>query len=712
MKKNSTSLKINPQSARDLSIRKCEETDRISVVFSSETPVLEKDMQGRPYYVIFDHAIENIDRSAMIAGNRLSFLESHMSEPMVVLGSVTDITFPQEPPPGERVGRGYLEFSDTQRGQDAEKDFRGGHRQHLSVGALKIFPPLDVTIEEGTGIPILRVKWRPDEVSGVHRPGDPNVGTFRSASDEGNKIIEIPIPSTRGNKEMSLTPEQIKKKEEALAAKEKELALKEESIRAAKKQPGDDDTAARIKVELDKATIRAEQHKQVDGLVAMAVKSMGVNFDDIQAESERVKAEGVDPAHFRGFIMKLVSDRQAVEAEKNKLGLTPGEQKRFSIAKALIAMQEGDFTKDSKRASFEYRVSQEAEKLQPSSINTQSTGPHGLTMPIDIVNSYARRAELTAADLQCIATMLRTDRSMSVDQATKGGAFTAEGMSQSRFIDFLNAATISDQINLTRIPGLVNDLTFGVLDGIQEAYTRGEHEAATLSDLTTNSRKMSPRLLSSGTKISHLLKIQGAPMGIEALIERKLALAQAIKRNKLLIYGTGKNGEPLGIANNSAINVVSGGTNGAVPSLDNYINMRTLVAAANAATLPGQPMVFLMNSVTVGKNKRTKIETGQTDRVMAVNTPPGQVESCIGTRVVESNLLRSNLAKGTGTDLSEVIYLNPMEVYDARWGSMRVVVDASTSASTDETITYIHEYLDYMLGHAVAVSYMNDIITT
>ncbi|MCK5012243.1 MAG: phage major capsid protein [Candidatus Omnitrophica bacterium] len=713
-KPNLTSLKIAATSVRVAHIDLPAEGERIPVIFSSEVPVLERDAMGRPYFEIFDHSEENIDKSALRDG-RLSLLESHMKDPMVVLGSVTDIAFPQDAPAGERIGRGFMEFSESQRGQDAEKDFLGEHRANVSVGATKIFPPLDITIDQKTGYPVVRFKWRPDEVSGVHEGADPNAAAFRSASDNRDEIIEVKINSTRGQ-QMKLTQEQLEAQEKKLREDQAELALKVEAHRKAKDEdpPG---SGHKIDIGPDKMKAERTRIKDIDGLIDIAVESLGIEFKDIKEEAARIKAEGVPADQFRAVIMKKVGERKALDADDNALGMTDKEQVDFSLARAIRSMHAGDFNESSKEASYEYRVSVEAEKLQPNCISSQKTGERSLTLPVDIINSYARRNAVTPNDIAFVKAYLnsangRAMRSMSVDQSTKGGAWTAEGLTRARFIDFLNAATITDRIGITQVPGLSGDLNFGVLDAIQDAYTRGEHEAATLSDLTTSTRKMSPRLVSAGTKISHLLKIQGAGMGIEAIIERKLALAQAIKRNKLFIYGTGQSGEPLGIAVNSGINVVAGGTDGLAPTLDNYINMRTLVMAANAGDLPGGMPIFLMNAVTVGKNQRTEITSGQVPRIMAHDTPPGQQKACIGHPVIESNLLRSNLTKGSGTNLSEAFFLNPAECYEGRWGTIRVVVDDKSDAATDETTTYIHEYVDYMLGHAVAVSYMNDLITT
>ena len=500
-----------------------------------------------------------------------------------------------------------------------------------------------------------------------------------------------------------MTPEEIARKEAELKDQAAALELKEKAQR-------EKSVAADIKLGEDKAERELTRLNVIDQMTELAVSSLGLPFPDVHKEAQRMKAEGVNPTEFRAWMMKQKAERQAMSANKPQLGLSNKEQIKFSLAKALRAIHGGRWNKNNKDVGFEFEVSEETEKLQPGCVSPAGRVERSLTIPNDITHSYARAGSLTVEDIAYIIEHTpKAQRSMSVDQALKGGNWTGAGISPSRFIDYLNAATITDQINITSIPGLTGDLEFPVLDGIQTAYMRGEHEDATLSDLTTGTRKMSARLMSAGTKITYLLKTMAQGMGIDMIIERKLALAMALKRNQMFLYGTGQNKEPLGILVNSGVNVVAGGANGLAPTVNNYINMRTAVNAANAGSLPGQPSVFLMNSVTIGKNQQTPIETGQTARVMDINAIEKRV---IGSPVIESNLLRSNLIKGSGTDLSECVFLNPAEVYEAKWGSTRVIIDDKTDAKTDETTTWIHEYYDYMLGHAVAVSIMNDLITT
>lgn len=704
------SLQIKQTTVRAALLENRLEDGRIPVVFSSEAPCLELDRQGRPHYVIFDHSPENIDKSSMRGGNRLSFLESHQREPMVTLGSVADIVFPQT----ERIGRGFFEFSDSQPGKNAEADFMGDHRVGVSVGATKIFPPLEATLHPDDGLPVLRFAWRPDEISAVYKGADSNAAAFRSSSDNDDQYLEVKLQTKR--RSTAMTKEEIEKRAAELKAKEDELKLKEESMRKTSDTDADGKPLSSHKVGEDHAAKETMRKAAIDDMMTMAITGLGCKFEDLHEEAQRMKKEGIHPSDFRAYVMRGVSERQALSAEQDALGLSDNDQKTFSLATALRAMHDDDWGPNSKTAGFEYEVSMEAAKKQPEGIKSAGASGRSLVIPVDIINSHSRRSGMTANDLAFIAAFVKSKsqaaRAMSVDQANAGGAWTAPGLTPGRFIDFLHSATITDLINITQIPGLSGDLSFAKLDAIQTAYMRGEHEDATLSDLTTSLRTMSPRLMSAGTKISQLLKIQAGGLGIDMILEKKLALAMAIKRNQQFLYGTGKGREALGILVNSGVNVVAGGANGLAPTVDNWINCRTEVAAANAGSLPGQNPIFLMNSVTIGKNQRTAIESGQTERIMAVNTPAGAPKSCIGHTVIESNLLRSNLTKGSGTDLSEAVFLNPQEVYEGRWGSIRVLVDEKTNAATDETVTWIHEYIDYMLGHAQAVSVMNDLITT
>ena len=80
-----------------------------------------------------------------------------------------------------------------------------------------------------------------------------------------------------------------------------------------------------------------------------------------------------------------------------------------------------------------------------------------------------------------------------------------------------------------------------------------------------------------------------------------------------------------------------------------------------------------------------------------------------GYRAVFSNNLPSNITKGTGTDLSAMIFGNFNDLVIGQWGGLEVLVDPFTQATTGVTRYVINSYFDVAVLRAASFSASDEI---
>ena len=164
-------------------VRTVDGKTRISLAFSSETPVLRtgdgKDhTKGEQYWEVLDHSSEqNFDLS--LIRNRGAFLDEH--DPKSHLGVVTSA----EVNTGERMGRAEVEMDGAGLGYTRSRQMENGTRPHVSFGYVQTRL---LSQSSHAGKPLKRFAWQANEISSVAVPADGAVGVGRSLSVTENSI--------------------------------------------------------------------------------------------------------------------------------------------------------------------------------------------------------------------------------------------------------------------------------------------------------------------------------------------------------------------------------------------------------------------------------------------------------------------------------------------------------------------------------------------
>lgn len=341
---------------------------------------------------------------------------------------------------------------------------------------------------------------------------------------------------------------------------------------------------------------------------------------------------------------------------------------RFSFAKFLREASESNLT------GLEKEMAEEA--VKESQRNGQSL--NGLGIP------YIILANKRAAAGQNVTT------------AADGGNLV--GKEPVTYIEALREALILNALGANFITGLVGNVPMVRGTSVNAAWG-GETDSSSTTKKSTTKVEMSPKRLAITTAYSKQLLIQSSP-DIEMILMMDMVAAHAVALQKAAIVGGGSN-EPVGILSTSGIGSVVIGDNGGAITWPKLVELETKVSTSNA--LLGN-LAYLTNSKVAGALKTIE-RASNTARFIMEN---GEAN---GYKVAQTNSVPSNLSKGTGTNLSAMIFGNFNDLIVGQWGGLDIVVDPYTLKKTGEIETTINAFHDVFVRRIESFAAIKDITT-
>lgn len=281
----------------------------------------------------------------------------------------------------------------------------------------------------------------------------------------------------------------------------------------------------------------------------------------------------------------------------------------------------------------------------------------------------------------------------------KETVFTQPG----EFIDMLRNRMLVAELGARLIPGLQGNVAFPRLTGSAGASWVTEAPAGGLaaSNLTLDQVTLTPKQLQSTTQISRLVAIQSTP-AIEEMVRQDLIAAHAIAIDLAVLNGTGTSNQPTGILNVSGTNLVSMGTNGATATLAKLLEAEKAVEAANALS----PNASYVTTPAQRSSLRSIQRFTSTDTRLWSDDA-----RILGTRAFATQQMPSDLAKGTGTNLSALIYGDFSQVLIGQWGGgFELIVDPYTLATRNMIQLTSYETCDIAIRQPAAFSKIVDLI--
>ena len=309
------------------------------------------------------------------------------------------------------------------------------------------------------------------------------------------------------------------------------------------------------------------------------------------------------------------------------------------------------------------------------------------------------RLGLSVAGAVIPSAYLRAAAGQNAGTAADGGNL-AETMSN-RYVEQLKERLVIASLGATVLGDLVGTVPVITRSGITAAWG-AEADSASVSKANFAKVTLTPhRNFVAGAVTKDLLKQTSAD--VEAMLLEMLLTAQAELIDRAAIAGTGSNGQPTGILNTTGIGSVVMGTNGGAITWPKVVALESTVNANNANR---GKMAYLTNAKVVGDLKSTERASGNGRYLL-----DGDFKNLNGYPIDWTNLVPSNLTKGTASACSALIFGNFQDLFVGHWGGVDIVVDPYTSAKKAEVEFVLNSWDDIKVVEPKSFAAIKDLTT-
>jgi len=555
----------------------------------------------------------------------------------------------------DKVVRAVVRFGKSVRAEEVWQDVRDGIRRNVSVGYMIHEAILESTKD---GVETYRVTdWEPYEVSLVSVPADASVGVGRSAA----------VPEQRGAKVTVEVEIEVGDDSE-----DPEAAAEEPAATGTSLMPTAD--AERTQTQTITPTIKGpkmtENVQVVERNHAAEITKIAASIPGGAELAMKSIQAGHTVEQFQAEALRSISTKPVPTAD---IGMSEKEVKQFSMLRAINALANPTDAAAQRAAAFERECSDAQAKVMGKSAR-------GLFIPNDVQK-----------------------RDLTVGTATAGGNTVATDLLSGSFIDILRNAMVINGLGARMMTGLVGQVAIPKQTGSATAYWVAENTAPTESQQTFGQVTMTPKTVGGYTDISRRLLLQSS-IAVESLVQTDLATVLGLAIQQAAINGSGASNQPSGLLTLLTTPAVVGGTNGAAPTWANIVALETAIASANADV---GTMGYLTNAKVRGKLKSTeKFTTSNGQPIFENGTTPLN-----GYSTAITNAVPSNLTKGTGTNLSAILFGNWADLMIGMWGSLDLMVDPYTGSTAGTVRVVALQDVDVAVRNIESFASMVDAIT-
>lgn len=415
------------------------------------------------------------------------------------------------------------------------------------------------------------------------------------------------------------------------------------------------------------ASAADSERKRTTEILAIA-DQYGEKFPKVRELAMACVRDNTSADQFRAKALEILATAPKATSE---IGMSARETRQYSMLRALHYLANPGDRRAAEMAAFEIECSRAAAE--------RSGKPaQGLLVPFDVLK-----------------------RDLTVGTPADGGNLVATNLLSGSFIDLLRNAMVLPSLGMQMLTGLVGNIAIPKQSGSGTAYWVTEGSAPTESKQAIAQVTMAPKTVGAYTDISRKLLLQSS-IDVEAFVQRDLAAVLGLAIQLAAIKGGGSN-EPTGILSTAGIGSVDGGTDGAAPTWANIVELETDVSVANADI---GTLAYLTNAKVRGKLKTTSKVSGQNGFIWESGDTPLN-----GYRAGVTNSVPSNLSKGTGTNLSAIIFGNFADLILGMWGGLDLTVDPYSNSTSGTVRVVALQDVDVAVRHAESFSAMVDAIT-
>lgn len=346
----------------------------------------------------------------------------------------------------------------------------------------------------------------------------------------------------------------------------------------------------------------------------------------------------------------------------------------FSIVRAMAAAAGLDVD-----AGREREISQEIARRSGRTFE-------GIAIPIEALRRPVERRDVITT---------------TTPAAGPGGALIATLVDGSQYIDPLRAALVVRQAGARVLQGLTANVDIPRMVRSAVVGWAAENQPIPMTDEAFDRVGLRPKHAGGIVELSRNMLQQSSP-DIEQLVRADLAAVLARALDSAAIAGTGQNNDPVGILHTPNVPVLSLGTNGGGLNYDAIADLMGLPMAAN---VEGDSMAFIGN---------TKVRQHVAKMLNLQGQPLGFDTIFEGAPQYWTNLVPSTLTKGTGANLSALIYGNWSDLLIGFWSELDVLVNpfAQPSYSKGNVLVRAMMTCDIAVRHPESFAAIVDIDTT
>lgn len=396
----------------------------------------------------------------------------------------------------------------------------------------------------------------------------------------------------------------------------------------------------------------------------------------------------------------------ATKAETENRDLTEAESREFEAGREAVDRLDRDIRNAEFLAEAERRSG--AEPVLSSGENLQALA--GRIRVGKALSEFTERGQLTGAEAEWaaehrsgrpgaialpVSCFLAEQRAITTTTPSGGPGGNMVATDLGPTIDRLRPTLAVAGLGATVLSGLTANLDLPRLKASGSAGWVAEHAAASRTDPQFDKVSMAPNTVTAEYEMSRRMMIQ-APQ-LEQILRGDIGFLLAQALDLAAINGGGTDA-PLGIMGTSGVGLVAVGTNGGPLTLDITADIIGAVDAADAAGARG----FLTNA----KVKKTAMKMKD-----ANENPYGIATVFHNEPVTFSNQVPGNLTKGTGTNLSAILYGVWSDLVIGYWSSVDIVLNPYHSDVASKGGALLHAFLDadVAVRHAASFAVCKDL---
>jgi len=388
--------------------------------------------------------------------------------------------------------------------------------------------------------------------------------------------------------------------------------------------------------------------------------------------ADKAVERGVSVEQFRGELLEAIRNDKPLETPAAVVDIAPKEQRQYSLLRAIKAQVSNDW----RDAGYEREISDE----------------------------IARRAGKEARGFYVPANINWGKRDQTVGTDSQGGYLVSTDHMADQFVEALYARLAITQLGARVMQGLKGDVSIPKLaTSVSNSAFVAEGSAPSEGAAVFSQVVMSPKTLAAYVDVSRKLMMQSDP-SVEQLLRNDIVNTFARKIDEVAIEGGGSN-EPTGIIGNGSTNVVAIGTNGGAVTYAKVVDMIKEVEVDNAII---NDTAFLTNPKVIAALRTVSKQASGVEGNFIMD-PDGTV---LGTRVASSTLVPSDMSKGTGTNLSALIYGDFSQIMLGFYSGVDVVVDQASLSTSGGTRLAFFQDMDVALRYPESFAVIKDIVAS